>query len=149
MIGAQHQCLADQAGAGQGDVIDLVAYGDSIQSPDDRLITEAVLSVNFNGQPAGEIVPIREFFVVQQQPMTIPDKRSTLADDLYVILAGWEGTGETATFKTYINPLVNWIWVGGVVFILGTLIAAWPNPTESTQRSAAPVKVRGATAAVK
>ncbi|MCB0169595.1 MAG: heme lyase CcmF/NrfE family subunit [Anaerolineae bacterium] len=119
------------------------------QSPDDRLITEAVLSVNFNGQPAGEIVPIREFFVVQQQPMTIPDKRSTLADDLYVILAGWEGTGETATFKAYINPLVNWIWVGGVVFILGTLIAAWPNPTESTQRSAAPVKVRGATAAVK
>lgn len=119
------------------------------QSPDDRLITEAVLSVNFNGQPAGEIAPIREFFVVQQQPMTIPDKRSTLADDLYVILAGWEGTGETATFKAYINPLVNWIWVGGVVFILGTLIAAWPNPTESTQRSAAPVKVRGATLGVK
>ncbi|MCB9078457.1 MAG: heme lyase CcmF/NrfE family subunit [Anaerolineaceae bacterium] len=119
------------------------------QSPDDRLITEAVLAVTFNGQPAGEITPIREFFVVQQQPMTIPDKRSTLADDLYVILAGWEGTGETATFKAYINPLVNWIWVGGVVFILGTLIAAWPNPTESTQRSAAPVKVRGATAGVK
>ena len=119
------------------------------QSPDDRLITEALLTVNFNGQPAGEIVPIREFFVVQQQPMTIPDKRSTLADDLYVILAGWEGTGETATFKAYINPLVNWIWIGGVVFILGTLIAAWPNPTPSTQRSAALVKVRGATAAVK
>ncbi|MCB0211708.1 MAG: heme lyase CcmF/NrfE family subunit, partial [Anaerolineae bacterium] len=119
------------------------------QSPDDRQIIEALLTVNFNGQPAGEIAPIREFFVVQQQPMTIPDKRSTLADDLYVILAGWEGTGETATFKAYINPLVNWIWVGGVVFILGTLIAAWPNPTQSAQRSAAPVKVRGATAAVK
>lgn len=118
-------------------------------SPDDRLITEALLTVNLNGQPAGELVPTREFFVVQQQPMTIPDKRSTLADDLYVILAGWEGAGETATFKAYINPLVNWIWIGGVVFILGTLIAAWPNPTESTQRTAAPVKVRRATAAAK
>jgi cytochrome c-type biogenesis protein CcmF len=112
-------------------------------SPDDRLITEAVLSVTHNGRPAGEIVPIREFFVVQQQPMTIPDKRSTLRDDLYVILAGWEGSGETATFKAYINPLVNWIWVGGVVFVIGTLIAGWPKAQDSPQRLAAPAKVSG------
>lgn len=100
-------------------------------SPDDRLITEAVLDVTHDGQPIGQLVPLREFFVIQQQPMTIPDKRSTLADDLYVILGGWEGTGETATFKAYINPLVNWIWIGAFVFIAGTLVAAWPNPQES------------------
>ena len=98
-------------------------------SPDDRIITEAVLTVSHDGQPVGQLIPTREFFVVQQQPMTIPDKRSTLADDLYVILAGWEGTGETATFKAYINPLVNWIWIGGFVFIIGTLIAAWAGST--------------------
>ncbi len=103
------------------------------KSPDDRIITEAVLSVTHNGRPVGELVPVREFFVVQQQPMTIPDKRSTLADDLYVILAGWEGTGETATFKAYINPLVNWLWIGGFVFIIGTMIAAWPAPRQSRQ----------------
>jgi cytochrome c-type biogenesis protein CcmF len=32
-----------------------------------------------------------------------------------------------ATFKVYHNPLVNWLWLGGLVFILGTLIAAWPD----------------------
>jgi cytochrome c-type biogenesis protein CcmF len=98
-------------------------------SPDDRVITEAVLSVTHNGQPVGELIPLREYFVLQQQPMTIPAKRSTLLDDVYVILAGWEGRGETATFKAYINPLVNWLWIGGFVFVFGTLIAAWP-PTE-------------------
>jgi cytochrome c-type biogenesis protein CcmF len=111
-------------------------------SPDDRLITEAVLTVTHNGRAAGNLIPTREFFVVQQQPMTIPDKRSRLADDLYVILAGWEGTGETATFKAYINPLVNWLWLGGFIVIpLGALIAGWPNPQESTERATIGAKV--------
>jgi cytochrome c-type biogenesis protein CcmF len=113
-------------------------------SPDDRLITEAVLDITYNGQPAGQLVPVREYFVVQEQPMTIPDKRSTLRDDLYVILAGWEGSGETATFKAYINPLVNWLWIGAFVFILGVLVAAWPTPQESSQRAALRSKVGAA-----
>lgn len=118
-------------------------------SPDDRLITEALLDVSYNGQPAGQLVPVREYFVVQEQPMTIPDKRSTLRDDLYVILAGWEGSGETATFKAYINPLVNWLWIGAFVFIVGILVAAWPNPQESNQRVAVGSKVGGVTAPAK
>lgn len=113
-------------------------------SPDDRIMTEGVLDITFNGKPVGQLMPTREFFVVQQQPMTIPDKRSTLADDLYVILGGWEGNGETATFKAFINPLVNWLWIGGFVFIFGTLIAAWPNPAETRQRVRAKAKLPGA-----
>ncbi|MFQ5612581.1 MAG: heme lyase CcmF/NrfE family subunit [Anaerolineae bacterium] len=108
-----------------------------VPSIDDRIITQATLSVTKDGRPAGELRPNREFFVVQQQPMTIPDKRSTVSDDLYVILAGWEGTGETATFKVFINPLVNWVWFGGLIFVLGTAVAAWPDPREERQRVAA------------
>jgi cytochrome c-type biogenesis protein CcmF len=119
------------------------------KSPDDRIITEAVLDVNYNGKPVGQLIPTREFFVVQQQPMTIPDKRSTLADDLYVILAGWEGTGETATFKAYINPLVNWLWIGGFVFIIGTFIAAWPTEQERTQRVTARAEIPSGAAPAK
>jgi cytochrome c-type biogenesis protein CcmF len=105
-------------------------------SPDDRQITEAQLSVMHNGQSLGELIPVREFFVVQQQPMTIPDKKIiTMLSDLYVVLGGWEGTGETATFKVYINPLVNWLWIGGIVFILGTLVAAWPTSAQAVRES--------------
>ena len=103
-------------------------------SPDDRLISEATLNVTHNGRPVGSLYPVREYFVVQQQPMTIPDKRSTVADDLYVIIGGWENGGETATFKAYINPLVNWIWIGGIVMMLGSIVAAWPKPEPATQR---------------
>jgi len=110
-------------------------------SPDDRIITEGVLDVKFNGKPVGTLVPTREFFVVQQQPMTIPSKRSTLADDLDVILGGWEGNGVTATFTAYINPLINWLWIGGFVLIVGSLVAGWPSPQESGERALAEAKV--------
>jgi cytochrome c-type biogenesis protein CcmF len=60
--------------------------------------------------------------------VTIAGVRSSIEDDVYIILADWEQTTATsATFKFYLNPLVNWLWAGGLVFVLGTLIAAWPR----------------------
>jgi cytochrome c-type biogenesis protein CcmF len=90
-------------------------------------IVEATLQVSRDGQVLGTIQPYREFFVQQQQPMTIPDTHREFATELYVIVAGWEGNGESATFKAFINPLINWIWLGGIVFVLGTIVAAWPD----------------------
>jgi len=60
--------------------------------------------------------------------MTIPDVYSTLEGDLYVLLIDWKPVGQQqATFKVYLNPLINWIWIGGFLFILGTLVATWPD----------------------
>ncbi len=118
-------------------------------SPDDRIITEAVLDVTYNGQPAGELIPVREYFPIQDQPMTIPDKRSTLADDLYIILAGWEGGGETATFQAYINPLVNWLWIGGVFFVFGTMVAVWPEAERQPRHITKSAKLPGVAAPAK
>jgi len=60
--------------------------------------------------------------------MTIPGLRSTLVDDLYIVLVNWEGvTSQVAPFKIYHNPLVNWLWIGAVLLILGSSIAAWPD----------------------
>jgi cytochrome c-type biogenesis protein CcmF len=30
--------------------------------------------------------------------------------------------------KVYRNPLVNWIWLGGFVFVLGNALVLWPLP---------------------
>ena len=60
--------------------------------------------------------------------MTIPDARSTVAEDFYVLLVNWEPTSaNSATFRIFLNPLINWVWAGGFIFIFGTLIAAWPE----------------------
>jgi cytochrome c-type biogenesis protein CcmF len=61
----------------------------------------------------------------------------TPIEDVYVVLNGWEEQGATATFTIYINPLTLWMWLGGVVLVIGTLIAIWPHPA-ARQRVTAP-----------
>lgn len=51
--------------------------------------------------------------------------RSTPAEDLYVILGGWD-QDMNATIEVRLNPLVMWLWVGGGVLILGGVLALWP-----------------------
>jgi cytochrome c-type biogenesis protein CcmF len=55
--------------------------------------------------------------------------RMTPVEDVYVLLNGWDSGGEIATFTIYINPLTLWMWLGGIVLVIGTLIAAWPHPS--------------------
>jgi cytochrome c-type biogenesis protein CcmF len=97
-------------------------------TPDGRNVARAVVSVKKDGEIIGELYPRRDYFFESQQPMTIPGVRSTWEDDFYVLLVDWQPvSADGATFKIYHNPLVNWLWFGGLVFILGTLIAAWPE----------------------
>jgi cytochrome c-type biogenesis protein CcmF len=110
---------------------------------DGREVTRAVADVYRNGRLVGQVFPRRDYYIDSQQPMTIPGVRSTIEDDFYVILASWENG--RATFKIYLNPLINWLWTGGLVFILGTLIAAWPDAAEERRRvalAAAPATAR-------
>lgn len=95
---------------------------------DGRQIARAELSIYKDGYYIGELNPRLDYYYESQQQMTIPGVRSTLDDDLYVLLVAWEPiTSQGATFRIFHNPLVNWLWIGGIVFILGTLVAAWPD----------------------
>ena len=97
-----------------------------IPSPDGQTVTSAVLSVSQGGQALGELVP-HIILYPSGQPMTVPAIRSTLADDLYVVLVNWEDVStQQAPFKVYHNPLINWLWIGSGVFVLGILVSAWP-----------------------
>jgi cytochrome c-type biogenesis protein CcmF len=91
-------------------------------------IARAVVEVSRGGEVITELYPRRDFFYESQQPMTIPGVRSTIQDDLYVILIDWQPILATgATFKVYHNPLVNWLWAGSILFIFGALVAVWPD----------------------
>ncbi len=79
------------------------------------------------GDGIGVLLPERRNYWLEQQPSSIPAIRSTLREDLYVILTALEPDG-SATLKVHRNPLVNWIWIGGLTFVLGALIVLWPHP---------------------
>src|SRR5215204_6455578 len=80
--------------------------------------TRAVVDIYKNGVYLGELHPRKDYYFDSQQNMTIPGNRSTMKDDLYVLLVDWQPiSSEGATFKIYVNPLVNWLWLGSLLFI--------------------------------
>ncbi len=89
-------------------------------------VVVATLSVRNHGRLLGTLTPEKYFHRSYEQPVTEVAIRSTVIEDLYVILVGWTADG-SATFKVLVNPLVNWIWIGGGVLVLGGLIAFWPG----------------------
>lgn len=52
--------------------------------------------------------------------------RSTMRDDLYLILSNSTDDGR-ASIRALLNPMVSWIWGGGVFILLGAIIAMWPG----------------------
>jgi cytochrome c-type biogenesis protein CcmF len=115
----------------------ITANGIQTLNPPGVRVVQGVLAVN--GQ---DLRPERQFFDnFPQQPSTRVGLRSTPFEDLYVVLAGWDGDGATASVSlaVFINPLVSWIWSGGVLLLLGTLVTLWPMPLPLRQRATAPV----------
>jgi cytochrome c-type biogenesis protein CcmF len=51
------------------------------------------------------------------------------AEDLFVIADDFRADGSVG-IKAIVNPLVDLIWLAGVVFLLGSLIALWPDARE-------------------
>ena len=95
-----------------------------------RYVTAATLSVYRKGKKLGTLRPERNLYRNQEQPTTEVAIRSTLVEDLYVILVQYEEDGR-ATFKVMINPLIVWIWIGGFVVLAGgAIVVMWPNKRE-------------------
>jgi cytochrome c-type biogenesis protein CcmF len=90
----------------------------------------AHLSVMRNGKMIEVMEPAKLFYKAAQQPATKVAIRSTLAADLYVVLAGVDEKSGLATFDVFLTPLVSWLWLGGLIMALGTVVAIWPNARE-------------------
>ncbi len=83
----------------------------------------------------GILSPALKFFPTQQSPVGRAVHRSTLSEDIYLILSGFSEVDKNhATLKVLVRPLVVWMWIGGVVILLGTLVAILPLGKMSSQQ---------------
>ncbi|MBI4269816.1 MAG: heme lyase CcmF/NrfE family subunit [Candidatus Rokubacteria bacterium] len=88
---------------------------------------EAAFRVFNDRHDLGMLAPALKFFPTQQSPLGRAVLRMGWKDDLYVILSGLSPLREgQATVKVMVRPLVSWIWIGGGVMVLGTVLAVWP-----------------------
>ncbi len=72
------------------------------------------------------------------QPATEPAIRSGLREDVYIVFAGSVDDTEEAVYRLTLNPLVWWIWYGGVILVVGAVVTMWPGggPTRASLRRA-------------
>ncbi len=107
----------------------------------------ARIEVSRGGSVVTEMAPAKLFYKREQQPATRVAIRSTPFADLYIVLAGLDQNGQ-ATFEVFLTPLVFWLWAGGLLMAIGTVVVMWPNVRERAAiavavRRAAPVSIAG------
>jgi len=88
---------------------------------------EGSFRVYHREQDEGMLQPALKFFPTQQSPIGRAVHLSSLREDIYLILSGFsEVNRNEATVKVLVRPLVIWMWIGGFIIALGTLICIFP-----------------------
>ena len=103
---------------------------DALTVTDDgqKQMVTARLAVTRDGAAMGEMAPAKWFFRKHEEdPTTEVAITRGFAEDLYVVLAGFDVERQSATLHVVVNPLVNWIWFGFGILGLGTLLALTPE----------------------
>ena len=97
-----------------------------------RIVSAATVEVAKDGRPAGLMTSekrqhVDSFKRPTFEPSTEVGIRSNLQEDLYIVYAGSvEGT-EEAVYRFNLNPLVWWVWFGGMVLVVGGIVTLWPG----------------------
>jgi len=86
-----------------------------------------IVEVWRDNKPLMMLYPERRFFQSNEQSGTMVAIYSTLREDLYVVYAGESPETQRPVIHAFLNPLVKWIWFGGVVVVLGTIVTLLPN----------------------
>ncbi|UCG49357.1 MAG: hypothetical protein JSU94_06150, partial [Phycisphaerales bacterium] len=82
----------------------------------------AVLSVRHAGQPVGKLKPAKAFYGVSGKTVSEVDIRRTLREDLYLALTAVDAGQNLINLRMMVKPLINWIWIGTCITLLGTVV---------------------------
>jgi cytochrome c-type biogenesis protein CcmF len=104
---------------------------DRIDEPH-RSSTRARLAVFEGRHDLGEVTPMLVQYPRMSQTMGSPAVISRLTEDLYISAVRVSST--KASIRAYVEPLVVWVWIGGLLITLGGFIAAAPRPARTPKQ---------------
>jgi len=93
----------------------------------DHTATQATVAVYRGERLRVRLAPQLDRYPASGQIIATPAVRSTLREDLYLVLAGWTDAGAAVTLRVVVNALVSLIWAGGILLLLGGVVAFWPR----------------------
>ncbi len=104
------------------------------------------LEVSKNGKVVGVYEPQKHLYKASQQPTSEVRRHATWVEDVYLVFGSTTAENK-ATIQVFVKPLVRWVWIGGIVMFLGTVVTLVPDRRELklVQRSKAEAQQRLAT----
>jgi cytochrome c-type biogenesis protein CcmF len=112
------------------------------QQPTHRRV-EGSFRVFHGEQEEGLLRPALKFYPSQQSPIGRATHLSNLREDFYLILSGFsELDRNQATVKVLVRPLVVWMWIGGFIIAIGTLICIVPMAKSAAQEASSVTELR-------
>ena len=113
-----------------GDRLNVGAYTLNVRRIDtgenaNLLWQSALVDVYDQGRSIGSMTPRRELYKASRQSVGRVDIRHGLNEDLYVNFAGLNAD-DMPVVEAYLFPLVNWVWIGAIVLLLGTCVTLIP-----------------------
>ncbi len=100
-----------------------------------RFVTAASVEVRKDGKRVGVMRSERRQYFTGSgfggqssfPPATEAGIASGLQEDLYIVFGGSVGGTEEAVYRFTINPLVWWVWFGGLMLVVGGTVVMWPS----------------------
>jgi cytochrome c-type biogenesis protein CcmF len=74
-----------------------------------------------------EFYPAQNFYNNQREAVATPAIQYTVLGDFYTVFIQADETDQSAVIKFISSPLVSWIWVGGLILVLGTALTLIPS----------------------
>jgi cytochrome c-type biogenesis protein CcmF len=93
----------------------------------DYLSTVASVAVSRGGDFLGTLAPRINRYTNYEQTFGIPAVRPGVREDLYLILSGWSTEEGRATLQVHVNALANFLWLGGLLLMMGGVLAFYPR----------------------
>ncbi|WML45266.1 heme lyase CcmF/NrfE family subunit [Neobacillus sp. PS3-40] len=130
IIGSQNYDLQTMKTIALGKSIEIKDYRINYERLDQKKegvndVVFADVEVFKDGKKLGSFEPKKVFYAnTESQPSSEVAIISSLKEDLYIVLSAWENDGK-ATFLVKVNPMMDWLWIGSFMIVLGALFAVW------------------------
>lgn len=114
-----------------GEVVSWGGHTFELESVTDELNgAESERALKANVLLDGEQVysPAITTYLATGQAIGTPSVRTGFTKDVYLTLEPGAVAGDTsATIRVFVKPMILWLWLGGLVMAIGTLLAAFPG----------------------
>ena len=102
----------------------LTFVGTNLKEESAKTVQQALVLIDGTGPWA----PSLNRFANGSQTIGTPSVRTTFTDDVALSVIDLEGTDSPVlTLRVTVQPLIMWLWIGGGVMALGTLLAVFPG----------------------